>query len=61
MLSEAAFLELARAKYVQIGDLAQCKNFYEHEKTFDALWIELGQQVLEASISDVPAAARKKK
>jgi hypothetical protein len=61
MLSEAEFLELARAKYAQIAALEQSKNFYEHEKTFEGVWVELGRQVLEASISAVPVAARKKK
>jgi hypothetical protein len=60
MLSESAFLELARAKYAQIAALEQETSFYVYEKTFDAIWVDLGRQVLEGSISEVPQSAQKK-
>jgi hypothetical protein len=60
MLSEAAFVELARAKYAQIAELEKETSFYVYEKTFDAIWVDLGRQVLEGSISQVPKSVQKK-
>ena len=59
-MSKSEFLALAEARYSELAALEQSQNFYEHEKTFDAIWVGLGQQVLEATIGEVPAQARKK-
>ena len=60
MLSEQEYVDLARTKYEELKKLQQAKNFYEYEKRFDEIWIELGKEVLEKSISDVPGDRRKK-
>ena len=60
MLSEQEYVDLARAKYQELKKLQESKNFYEYEKRFDEIWIELGKDVLEKSISDVPGDRRKK-
>jgi hypothetical protein len=60
MMSKEEFLALAEARYSELAALAHSENFYEHEKNFDAIWVGLGQQVLEATIGEVPAQARKK-
>lgn len=60
MMSKEAFIALAEARYTELAALEQSKNFYEHEKNFDAIWVGLGQQVLEATIGEVPDQARKK-
>jgi hypothetical protein len=60
MLSEQEYVDLARTKYQELKKLQQSKNFYEYEKRFDEIWIELGKAVLEKSISDVPGDRRKK-
>ncbi len=60
MLSKTEFLALSEARYRELAALDQSQNFYEHEKSFDAIWVGLGQQVLEATIGEVPAQARKK-
>jgi len=61
MMSEEQFLELARSKYKEIASLESTKDFYNYEKQFDQLWVELGRQVLEQSISEPPKDRRKKK
>lgn len=61
MLSEEQFLELARSRYKEIAALEGVKDFYSYEKQFDGLWVELGRQVLEQSISEPPKDRRKKK
>lgn len=60
MLSEQEYVDLARTKYQELKKLQEGKNFYEYEKRFDEIWIELGKKVLEKSISDVPGDRRKK-
>jgi hypothetical protein len=60
MLSEQEYVDLARTKYQELKKLQQSKNFYEYEKRFDEIWIELGKAVLEKSISDIPGDRRKK-
>lgn len=60
MLSEAAFLALARTKYAQIAALEEETRFYDYEKKFDTVWVELGRHVLESSISEVPKSVQKK-
>ncbi len=60
MMSEEEFMALAKSRYAELGALEQSKNFYEHEKKFDEIWVGLGQQVLEATIGEVPEQARKK-
>ena len=60
MLSEQEYVDLALTKYQELKKLQQAKNFYEYEKRFDEMWIELGKEVLERSISDVPSDRRKK-
>ena len=61
MLTEDQYVALARAKYKQIEALKELDSFYDHEKAFEAVWLELGQQVLEQSISQPPNDRRKKK
>ena len=60
MITEEAFLALAKSGYAELAALQQSKNFYEHEKGFDQLWVDLGRQVLEGTISEVPENPRKK-
>ena len=60
MISEQEYVELARSKYQDLKKLGEAKNFYEHEKRFDEIWIELGRTVLEKSIGEVPKNRRKK-
>lgn len=60
MLSEQEYVELARAKYTELKKLQEAKNFYEFEKRFDEIWTDLGKEVLEGSISEVPNDRRKK-
>ena len=60
MMSEEEFIALAKSRYAELASLEESKNFYEHEKNFDAIWVGLGQQVLEATVGEVPQQARKK-
>ncbi|MCY7352023.1 MAG: hypothetical protein LH606_15395 [Cytophagaceae bacterium] len=60
-MTEDEYMALARQKYQDLQQLKTQPAFYDYEKTFDAIWQDLGRQVLEKSLSDVPADRRKKK
>jgi len=60
-MTEDEYIALARQKYHDLQQLKTQPAFYDYEKSFDAIWQELGRQVLEKNLSDVPADRRKKK
>lgn len=41
--------------------LQEEKSFYDYERKFDQIMVELGRELLESSISEVPEDRRKKK
>jgi hypothetical protein len=59
-MSKEEYLLLASAQYDAIHALKGSVDFYNYEKDFESLWLELGRQVLEKSISEVPTDRRKK-
>lgn len=54
------FLKLADAKWTEIESLQQ-SDFYEFEKKFEVIMIEMGQAALEGVLGEVPKDRRKKK
>lgn len=59
--SEEEYMALARQKYQDLKALKSKPTFYDYEKSFEEIWQDLGRQVLEKSLSQVPADRRKKK
>lgn len=59
-MTEANFIALAKKRYAELQALNKIDNFYDYEKEFDSIWRELGREVLESNVSDVPADRRKK-
>jgi len=53
-------MALAAQKYDDLQQLKSKPTFYDYEKSFEELWQDLGRQVLEKSLSEVPADRRKK-
>ncbi len=60
-MTEDEYMALALQKYHDLQQLKNKPTFYDYEKSFDAIWQDLGRQVLEKTVSDVPADRRKKK
>jgi hypothetical protein len=60
-MTENEYMALARQKYHDLQQLKTQPTFYDYEKSFDAIWQDLGRQVLEKTLSDLPADRRKKK
>lgn len=46
---------MAQKRYAALQSLGKTDNFYDYEKEFDKVWQQLGREVLEASISELPA------
>lgn len=60
-MSKAEYLALAEQKYNDLQDLKNKATFYDYEKSFEEIWMDLGRQVLEKNLSQVPTDRRKKK
>ncbi len=60
-MTKEEFLAVAASKYDQICQLKQHDNFYDYEVGFEQVMNEMGQQMLEKSLGQVPADRRKKK
>ncbi|HEX5153126.1 MAG TPA: hypothetical protein VFW07_16865 [Parafilimonas sp.] len=59
-MTESSFIAMAQKRYAQLQSLSKIDSFYDYEKEFDKIWKDLGKEVLEASISKLPADRRKK-
>jgi hypothetical protein len=59
-MTQDEFIALAAARYQQLQALNQLDSFYDYEQQFDQLWTDLGQQVLEKNLGELPKDAQKK-
>ena len=59
-MTEANFIALAQERYAALQSLNKIDNFYDYEKEFEVIWRDLGREVLEANLSEVPSDRRKK-
>ena len=60
-MTEDEYIALARQKYYDLQQLKSKPTLYDYEKSFDELWQDLGRQVFEKNLSQVPVDRRKKK
>ena len=60
-MSKAEYLALAEQKYGDLQGLSTQPTFYDYEKSFEAIWMDLGRQILERNVGAVSADRRKKK
>lgn len=59
-MTEDEFVALSREKYRKLQELNKINDFYEYEKTFDAIWTEFGRESLEKNMGEVPKNRQKK-
>ena len=59
-MTKSEFMALCEARWSSLETVSQ-DNLYDLEKEFSAIWQELGKDVLEKQIGDVPQDHRKKK
>lgn len=60
-MTKEEFLALAAKRYDELQALNKLDNFYDYEKEFVSIWRDLGREVLEKNLGEVPADKRKKK
>jgi len=60
-MTKDEYLALAESKWAAIQALQTEESFYEYEKRFDAIMVDLSRELLERSISEVPKDRRRKK
>jgi len=60
-MSKEEYLALAEQKYKELQRLKMKPTFYDYQQSFEQIWLDLGRQVLEKNLSEVPDDRRKKK
>jgi hypothetical protein len=60
-MTKEEFLALAAQRYDELQSLNKLSNFYDYEKEFVSIWKELGREVLEKNMGELPSDKRKKK
>jgi uncharacterized membrane protein len=60
-MTKEELLQKVSDRYDELQALNKLDNFYDYEKGFEDIWIELGRSVLEANIGTPPKDRRKKK
>ena len=51
-MDKEKFLTLAASRYEELNALGALDNFYDYEKSFDAIWQDLGRTYLEESLQN---------
>lgn len=60
MLTKEEYVSLALSRWPELEVLDQEKDFYEYEKRFEQIMLDLSREVLSRKISDVSKDRRKK-
>lgn len=60
-MTKEEFLAIASARFEEIKKLHEHDNFYDYEKEFERIWLELGREVLQENLGETPEERRKKK
>ena len=59
-MTKEEYLELCSKRYDELKALNKIDNFYDHESEFATIIKDLGKEVLQKQLSDLPADRRKK-
>jgi len=60
-MKKEEFMKLAASKWPELEKLKKEERFYEYEKRFEEIWLELGKEVMESQISKPSKDRRVKK
>ncbi len=60
-MTKEEYLGIASRRYDELQALNPIDNFYDYESEFVKIMKDLGKEVLEKNLSDLPADKRKKK
>lgn len=61
IMTKQEYLAIAAKRYDELQALKSIDNFYDYESEFANIIKDLGKEVLEKNLSDLPADKRKKK
>lgn len=59
-MTKSEYIALAEAEYDKLKALHAHDSFYDYEKDFAAIWMNLGRAVLEESLGKSTSDVRKK-
>jgi hypothetical protein len=59
-MTQDELVALVTDRYQQLQTLNQLDSFYDYEKQFDQIWTNLGRDVLEKSLGELPQDPQKK-
>lgn len=60
-MTKEEYLAIAAKRYDELQALNRIDNFYDYESKFVEIMRDLGKEVLEKNLSELPADKRKKK
>ena len=60
-MTKKEYMLLCEAQWKDIEKVSKSNNLYNLEKDFVEVWQELGREVLEKSVGELPTNHRKKK
>ena len=61
VMTKEEYLSIAASKYEELQSLKKIDNFYDYEKEFEKIFIDLARTVLEENLGKPSADRRKKK
>ncbi len=61
VMTKEEYLSIAASKYEELQALKKIDNFYDYEKGFEKIFIDLARMVLEENLGKPSADRRKKK
>ncbi|GHT01598.1 hypothetical protein AGMMS50276_29940 [Synergistales bacterium] len=50
-MTKEEYLSIAASRYDELSKLEEHDNFYDFEKNFDAIWMDLGRQYMESALN----------
>lgn len=59
-MSKEEFIEIAARRYDSIRSLNELDNFYDYEKEFVDILQQMGKEILEKNLGELPSDHRKK-
>ena len=59
-MTKEEYLELCSKRYDELKALNKIDNFYDYESEFATIMKDLGKEVLQKQLSDLPSDRRKK-
>ncbi len=60
IMTKGQLISMVSERYDELQSLNKLRDFYDYEKGFEDIWQELGKNVFEKNISELPADRRKK-